>query len=529
MVIGTGTANANRSGQTSGGNSPVVPGTPTSSDSPGYVTVPIETILEELHHKRLEIGSPRSLLGNSESLSGNINLPVPLSGEKDSPSLSAGWNETLLPAAQAGGSSCHPDTPIRITDTASINFRREIAPFERADFVPHVQLRYPLLEVGTGKIKDEFCGTFKLTPGAIAGACRNNPDGHKPAAIPLGCSRRECPSDWGKWALRAAKRVSGHVNGYLNQKYKNQKNLIPGAPGAYLPDHVMISPGRSTVQRIVAEAEREISRPDMLVADSVDFHRAFWRLYREEEARIIDMLGITGCIAFPHDIRLRSSKESDKADRAADANRYREVLDREDWNDYVKFSPHSHMVTDGCFIPMTSDELYDKTGWIYRNLGEITNCEALVYYLMSHAPVIAGMHNDRPLGSFHPSRLAHIGTIKIEVYPKCPECIAEGLAPEYSEYVVGIVAAAEYERNDRGRRVLKSWIWEAVTNKPYRRMERMKTYRILQPGERIDRALEPKWSKYYTVEQWAALPDEFEIRLPGTDRVISSSKPLQWV
>jgi hypothetical protein len=73
-----------------------------------YVFVPVETTSEEFPHERLGIGSPRSLLGNSSSLSGTINLPVLLNGGKDSPALSAGWNDPLLPTGEAGRLSDPP-------------------------------------------------------------------------------------------------------------------------------------------------------------------------------------------------------------------------------------------------------------------------------------------------------------------------------------------------------------------------------------------------------------------------------------
>jgi len=480
MVMRPAGTNASYSRQVFGEQSPVPAGLLSSGPTPRYVAVPPEQ-------------APAWMGGHAAPQEGSIaRAPAPQEG---------GW-------AGARGA-------IRITDTAPSKIRREIAPFERADWVPHVLERYPLLEVGTGRTKDQFCGTFKLMPGAIAGACRNNPDKHKPLAIPLGCTRRECPEDWVKWARRSGKRVSAILNGYFNQKYKNQKKLLPGEYGAYLSDQVVISPGRATVQRLVEDTEREISGPGVLVAQSNDFHKLFMRKYRRAVDEIVEMLGITGAIEIPHNIRLRSSKESDKADRSRDVNRYRAVLDCDGWEEKVKFSPHSHLITDGGFIPMTSDELYEKTGWIYRNLGEVTNAEGLVYYLMSHAPCIEGIQNDRRLGTLHPSRLAHMGTIKIEIYPKCPECIAEGLAPEYADYVVGIVAGADYERNNRGRKVLKSWLWEAVTMKPYRQSEKIKVYRILQPGERIDRTQEPKWLEYYTAEKWAEMQPDL--------------KPRQWV
>lgn len=454
------------------------------------------------------------------------------------PEQAPAWMAGLAPR-QEGPIACAP-TPqeggwagargaIRITDTAPSNFRRkngifesdEIAPFERADWVPHIIQRYPFLLAGTGRTKDSYCGTFKLTPGAIAGACRNNPDKHKPLVIPLGCTRRECPEDWMKWARRSGKRVSDILNGYFNQKYKNQKKLLPGEPGAYLSDHVVISPGREFVQRITREAENEVSGPGQLVAHSKAFHKAFIRRYRAGLDAHMEMLGITGAVEIFHNVRLKSGAMSDKADRRCDVNRYREVLDCEGWEDKVKYSPHSHLITDGSFISMTSDEFYEKTGWIYRNYREVTNAAGLVYYLMSHAPAIEGIQNDRRLGTIHPSRLAHVGTITVEVLPKCPECIAEGLDPQYAEYVVGIVAGADYELNDRGRKVLKSWIWEAVTHKPYRQREKIKVYRILLPGEKVDWALEQqlapniegrhysggKWSEYYQVAAWAKKPE----------------------
>jgi hypothetical protein len=463
------------------------------------------------------------LTSDSEILPGYGEIPTTFPPSNSLPVAAVGRELSCSPAAQAhtvlsqqpGSITSQKDGPqwaYTYPDTASIKIRREnefLKPCDKADFVPRVAAMYPLMEVGTGSVKDKFCGTYRMQAGSVVGACRNKPGVHKPKMIPMGCSRRECPEDWPKWDKRAAIRISGLVNGYLNQKYKNQKHLLPGAPGLYLPDHVILSPGRKTIEALVLETERALYRPDRVVIDSQDFYREFWRRYRKHEVAVIDLIGIGGCIPIPHEIRLRSGvKAGEKADREHDVNRYREVLDRADWRDHVKFSPHSHLITDGSYITMTSDELYEKTGWAYRNLGEVYNCEGLVYYLMSHAPAVPGMHNDRALGSFHPSRLAVSGEIRIPVYPKCQACIDDGLPEDECYHVVALIESAEYGRNERGRKELKTWGFQMISQKPYRRTARIKVYRILLPGEKINRAVDPKWQQYYSLEDWAALPPD---------------------
>ena len=418
--------------------------------------------------------------------------------------------------------------------TGSIKIRRE-----NSDFVPHVSINYPLRESGTGRVKGAYCGTVRAMPGSTIGACKNNPGNHKPLVIPNSCKRRECPECWPHWAKKAGKRVSGVLNGYLDAKYRNQRQLIPDFDIPYSPDHISVHPDRQTITRLVRETELQLLDKDPLHIDPDQFHKLFTKKYRRAVDEILTLMGVSGCVEIEHDIRLMSNKESDKADRACDANRYREVLDREDWRDHVKFSPHSHIITDGCFIPLNSDELYERTGWTYRNHRVISGVEGLVHYLLSHAPAREGIHNIRYCGTLNKHRLSVVGEITIPVFPKCLDCIKEGIPEKETGYVIAKIETIDYKRNERGRKVLDTWSFSQISNKPVRKTEHIVVYRILAAGEKRgeiardfrgnpeyipresweklppDKRYRFRWKQYYSLEEYAALP--------------GAARPGQWV
>lgn len=425
-------------------------------------------------------------------------------------------------------------SPNTYPDTGSIKFRRE-----NSDFVPHVSVNYPLLEVGTGRVKNEYCGTVRAQAGSTIGACKNNPGKHKPLVIPNSCKRRTCPECWPHWARKAGKRVSVVLNGYLNAKYRDQRKLLPDFDIPYLPDHVSVHPGRGVISRLVRETELQLLDKDPSHIDPDAFHKLFNKKYRIEVDAILEFMGVSGYIEITHDIRLKSDKESSKADQALDANRYREVLNCEDWRARVKFSPHSHIITDGCFIPLNSDELYERTGWTYRNHRPISGVTGLVYYLLSHAPARDGLHNIRYCGTLNKHRLSVIGEITIPVFPYCPECIAEGIPEKETGYVISKVEDITYKRDELGRKVLDEWSFSMISNKPVRKTEHITVYRILAPGEKRgeisrdpkgnpdyiplesweqlppDKRHQFRWKKYYTLDEWAVLP--------------AAAKPGEWV
>jgi len=411
-----------------------------------------------------------------------------------------------------------------------------------ADWVPKVQRTYGLFVVGTGYIKDDRCGRFKPLEDDVAGACQNEPNEHRPFLLPIGCCRRECPEDWSRWAHKGARRAANLVNGFLNAKFKEQSQLIPGFVPRYLPDHISVHPPRSVVLDLVKRTEKALVKKGVSLKDYDAgglFHKIFQKKYNEAEQRTLAIVGIRSYASVYHPVRLRKWDEEDKADANQDTQRYRRVLDRKDWQKGVKFSVHSHVITDGSYL-MNSSEFYEKTGgWTYRNHREILNLESLVLYLLSHAGSVPGRESIRYLGVFHNMTLQ--GTIKAEYFPDCPECVKEGkYDPCQCNYTVGTLLATRYDQDENGRRVLVEWEWGKISRKFIRRSRIIPVFRLNPPGEprRAMKKTEdgrkinvtPKefwdklrpeiqkvnrWIQVYTAEEFLSLPEK--------------DKPVWWI
>jgi len=501
---------------------------------PKYVSVPNETILEEFPTKRLGIGSPRSLLGNSPSTSSTLNLPVPLNGGKDSPALSAGWNETLLPTGQAGGLSDPPITYPDYIGTIGVRSRltdiSKYVKLEADDWVPKVIKNYGVFVVGAGKTKDSRCGRFMPLNGDTAGACPQRPNEHKPLLLPIGCTRRDCPEDYTRWSHKGARRVSDKVNGYLRAKVKEQSELIPGFILRYLPDHISVHPPKDVVIGLVRKTEKAMKERGILKSDyqaGIVFHQIFLKKYEYALKEVLEYLGVRNCVSVYHPIRLNKIWNEDKADVEQDTARYRRVLDNENWIHGVKFSVHSHIITDGSFLT-NSDEFFEKTGWTYRNHREISDIENLVKYLLSHAGSIPGRHSVRYYGDFHNMTIE--GIIKKEEFISCPECLKEGTPEVEATYIVGkLLGDPQYERDAKGRNKLVKWEWGEIYGKKHvKRARNIPIFRLNHKGvsrcavkksygrletvpytvwKELPKTLKylPRWIEHYSPDEWNAL------------------------
>jgi hypothetical protein len=378
-----------------------------------------------------------------------------------------------------------PDPAIRISDnigTIEVRLREK----ERADWVPEVIQNYGVFVVGTGQTKDARCGRFKPLNDDTAGACPNKPDQHKPFLLPIGCSRRECPEDFTRWTHKAARRLTNIVNGYLNAKYKNQSELMPGYVPRYLPDHISIHPPRSLVVELVRRTKKALEKKGILDSDyhaPAEFHRIFQKKYQYEEEKAIKILGLSSAVSFYHPVRLRSDAADREADQMNDSSRYRKVLDQKHWIKGVKFSVHSHIVTDGSYL-MNSDEFYEVSGgWTYRNHREISDIENLAKYLLSHAAANPGKHSLRYLGEYQKMNVE--GTIKVETFIPCPECLAEDIPECEASYVVGKILEIEYEKDRNGHNQISRWEWGEIYGKHYiRRARIIPVFRLRPFGQR---------------------------------------------
>lgn len=103
--------------------------------------------------------------------------------------------------------------------------------------------------------------------------------------------------------------------------------------------------------------------------------------------------GQWGAAPIIHLLRIKKSKKA-KIQRAIDKlpnpiKYWQWVRMQPDWRDYVNFSPHAHVIAYGSAMP--TNEFYELTGGtVIKMIREVDNTPALVYYLLSHAPVIQG-------------------------------------------------------------------------------------------------------------------------------------------
>ena len=428
---------------------------------------------------------------------------------------------------QPNSSNSYPDV-LGTIDHFSHNYIKQYP-----DWVPEVIEKYGVFVVGTGQIKDKRCGRKLPFGDDSAGACQIEPDKHKPLLLPIGCSRRECPEDWIRWAHKAGRRISNTVNGYLNARLREARETNPDFNLRYLPDHISIHPPKDLVIKLVEKTLAVLEKKGILQTDymaSKEFHKIFLKKYQAQEKKAIDLLGLKACVSVNHPIRLKQFEEEDTADVNQDTNRYRRVLDHEDWDECIVFAPHSHIITDGSYLP-SAQEFYDKTkGWTYRNHREISDIERLVEYLVSHASAVPGKHTIRYLGEYQ-WRLSVEGTIKVDTFIPCPECLANNVKPSDCTYVVGKIGDINYERDDDGHNQMVSWNWLEIYEKHFiKRARIIPVFRLLKPGEKrvpIERLhgkpLEIeyyswiklkdnqkkvcRWIKHYSTEEWQALPD----------------------
>jgi hypothetical protein len=481
-------------------------GFPKLQDQATYITVPIP------------IGDPFALPGGVPSgRQGGI-----LSAH--APSASAGGG-----LAQ-GGPITYPDYigtfGVRSRQTNNSKYVK----LEADDWVPKVIKKYGVFVVGTGRTTDPRCGRFMPLNGDTAGACPQRPNEHKPLLLPIGCTKRDCPEDYSRWSHKAARRVSNVVNGYLRAKFKEQAESIPGFVPRYFPDHISVHPPRNVIVSLVRKTEKAMREKGILKSDyhaGIIFHQIFLKKYEYALKKVLECLGVWNCVSVYHPIRLNKIWNEDRADVERDTARYRRVLDNENWINGVKFSVHSHIITDGSFL-MNSEEFFEKTGWTYHNHREISKIENLVEYLLSHAGAIPGRHSVRYYGDFH--NMTVEGIIKKETFVPCPECLKEGTPESEATYIVGkLLGDPQYQRDENGRNKLVSWEWGEIYGKKYvKRARVIPIFRLNHKGvsrcvvekingrpetvpydvwKELPRALKylPRWIEHYSPEEWNAL------------------------
>jgi hypothetical protein len=198
------------------------------------------------------------------------------------------------------------------------------------------------------------CGTVRFTI-----TCPDNQE-HYTKLRKYSCHKSSCPTCWTTWASRLSKDAESRIDG---------SRLAYDL--AYKARHISLS-------------------PDFVPFQSPTQDCLKW-LYKEGN-RLTKVLGITGCAVIIHPYRIRKETETFVylASKKEQKNRYQWALHQENWQDYLYFSPHFHLIAYGKF--MDADEFHTLTGWIYKNHDdnqkagrEGTELQKTIYYLLTHA------------------------------------------------------------------------------------------------------------------------------------------------
>lgn len=224
---------------------------------------------------------------------------------------------------------------------------------------------------GTG-ISRDYCG--EKTGSKIV--CSGSPDDHHYRVLKLSCHSLGCPICWPSRATELARKSGEKVWAYhvITQGHTPSHwsfNMAPEMfPSPSLGDEVLI---------------RKIR---------------MWGVAQAKAA------GIIGALILPHAYRIKKEYQaqfSEEAERrnilerknkeiTSKWNRYDIVREHKNWRDFVDYSPHVHLVGYGYLLK--ADKFKSKYGFVYRkhgNLNALSDVQACINYLLSHAPLAKGV------------------------------------------------------------------------------------------------------------------------------------------
>lgn len=274
-----------------------------------------------------------------------------------------------------------------------------------------------ILLPGTGQKKDDDCGKW-----LSVAVCSFDPINHPKTPIVHSCNRLECPICYRAPLIRAAEASGQRTEGYQSAQRGQAQLLDPVMGKAILPPrHFMISPPALVVNKAVERTWRAI---DEKYLHEDDWGRIFIEKFRYEAYKAARIADLDGGAVITHLYRIRKEEHRyimDECEKRGFKDRWEFVINQSDWRDYIYWSPHVHLVAYGTAIP--TGAFYDQSGeWAIRMIREASTVQGLMYYLLSHAPVINGRLSVTYLGCLSPQRLrcTKIESAREEVL--CPQC-----------------------------------------------------------------------------------------------------------
>lgn len=333
-----------------------------SKNQPKYVSVPVETITEESFVNGMGSGdSSPFLLGNSNSPSGTINLPV-LPSKRVGGYLQpvpVGCLDQLLPTASGTG----PQGP-RISAIVQPIFKA----------VQYTFHQYGLIFGCNEKPSTDSCGMV------IAKIMCSGDESHPAYFKHERCNDPGCPKCYTKFSKRIANAVVERVQGYRS---------VFGYDPVY---HLIFWPDSRTGYTSLKDAFKDAKF--LLGQMNAKMAVAWYHPYRirpeikEQLRRYRRENGIsqtTGFWQMAHD----------------------DVLGLGDLSAYLVYGPHFHAIASGYLVP--SKEYAKREIGGYKKvhvLSQLADLERVAYYISTHACREAGKSTVRYFGKISYSKLA---------------------------------------------------------------------------------------------------------------------------
>jgi len=332
----------------------------------------------------------------------------------------------LLPGFDGGYSICHSSRSRRLYLDLNCTVTHG-----RSRTTGDILLRTTI--PGQGERKNEDCGTVKRWE-----VCRSNPS-HHARPISHNCHRVECPECYHHWLSQAANRVAESFEGF-EQAWRDYSIEHTGSRGAYYdPQHITISPSDDEIASMLERAEYlAMSAGQELGLEGVDLNAhifnsiagQFIDVLRGRGHVAIEKLGLFGTKIFVHFFRIKKEYRRFANDLASDLNndlppgsilynRYTALFTLGDPYEYLRFSPHLHVLGYGLVTPW-DDFVAECPGWIYKNHSaerrskKPLDIRRLTTYLLTHAPYVKGKLSVVSSGLLHSS--------KLKKNYICPEC-----------------------------------------------------------------------------------------------------------
>lgn len=202
------------------------------------------------------------------------------------------------------------------------------------------------------------------------------------------CDRAECPICSEVWARKAGKRITERMWNYrrLLKRFVRNTRL----------SHVTFSPPESEYRN--------------------------YRSMRRRLYQVMKRAGVRGACVIFHAYRFRDAMGNEVAWKHCSLNPSAK------WpvvNAIAVYSPHWHVISAGWLKP--SDEIEDKTGWVYVKHGDLHTRDDVFYcasYLVSHMGLNESMQSITYIGECSYNRMV-VDSEEITLEPVlCPDCEA---------------------------------------------------------------------------------------------------------